>query len=244
MSTDQIDQTDQTDPSALTPADEFRQAGRSYLAERRAPSSPCRQKEALMSTVVAGITTSVDGYITGPDDRPGCGLGVGGERLHYWVFGGPWTYDSGRGEPVGEDKAWFDETLARNGAVITGRGTYEMAGHWGGHNPWDGPLFVVTHRPQEQPPGDEFIFVGSVAEAIERAKTAAGEKQVYVMGGGQVIRQALAGGYVDQLTIIVAPVVMGGGKRLFEGFTQSLDLEHRGVRQSPFATFIDYTVKK
>jgi dihydrofolate reductase len=59
-----------------------------------------------------------------------------------------------------------------------------------------------------------------------------------------VIRQALAEGYVDQLTMIVAPVVLGSGKRLFEGFDRSFDLEHRGVRQSPFATFIDYRVKK
>jgi hypothetical protein len=57
-----------------------------------------------MGKVLAGITISVDGYITGPGDGPGCGLGVGGERLHYWVFGGPWSYDSpGRGEPDGED---------------------------------------------------------------------------------------------------------------------------------------------
>src|ERR1700751_2897342 len=102
-----------------------------------------KQKEAWRRKIVAGITVSVDGYITGRYDRPGCGLGVGGERLHYWVFGGPWTYDSVGGDPVGGDKAWFDETLARNGAVVTGRGTYEAAEHWGGHNPWDRPLFVV-----------------------------------------------------------------------------------------------------
>jgi dihydrofolate reductase len=197
-----------------------------------------------MSKVVAGITMSVDGYITGPDDGPGQGLGIGGERLHYWVFGGPWTYDSGRGEPVGEDKAWLDETLGTNGAVIGGRGTYEAAGHWGDRNPFGLPFFVVTHRPQEQPPGDDFTFVGSVPEALERANAAAGEKQVYVMGGADIIRQSLACGYVDQLTIIVAPILLGGGKRLFDGFTQSVDLEHRGVRQSPFATFIDYKVKK
>jgi len=78
-----------------------------------------------MSKVMAGITTSVDGCITGPDDGPGCGLGVNGERLHYWVFGGPWTYaEPGRGEPVGEDKIWLDEALAATGAVICGRGTY------------------------------------------------------------------------------------------------------------------------
>ncbi len=110
--------------------------------------------------------------------------------------------------------------------------------------PWGVPVFVVTHRPEEQPPGDDFIFVGSIGEAVEQAKAAAREKQVYVMGGAETIRQALAGGYVDQFTIIVAPVVLGAGKRLFDGFNHSLDLEHQGVRQSPFATFIDYRVKK
>jgi len=67
---------------------------------------------------------------------------------------------------------------------------------------------------------------------------------VTVMGGADVIRQALGAGLLDELTIIVAPVVLGGGKLLFEGFTQSLELEHIGVRQSPFATFIDYRVKR
>ena len=64
------------------------------------------------------------------------------------------------------------------------------------------------------------------------------------MGGADVIRQALAGGLVDELTIIIAPVVLSGGKRLFEGFTGSLELEHLGVRQSQYATFIDYRVKR
>jgi dihydrofolate reductase len=197
-----------------------------------------------MSKVTVGITVSVDGYITGPDDGPGCGLGVGGERLHYWVFGGPWGYDSpGRGEPAGEDKAWLDAAVARTGAVIAGRGTYEAAGHWGGTNPWGLPFFIVTHRPGDQPPGDDFIFTGSLGEAIKRAKAAAGEKDVNVMGGADVIRQALAAGAVDELTIIIAPVVLGAGKRLFDGFTHSLELEHLGVRQSPFATFVDYRVK-
>ena len=202
-------------------------------------------KEAAMSTIVAGITTSVDGYITGPDDGPGCGLGVGGERLHYWVFGGPWSYDApGLDEPTGEDKAWLDEVSGANGAVIAGRGTYEAAGHWGDANPWGLPFFIVTHRPEEQPDGGEFTFTGSLAEAIERARAVAGDKQVHVMGGADIIRQALAAGYVDDLTVIIAPVVLGAGKRLFDGFTQSLDLEHRGVRQSRYATFIDYRVKR
>ena len=63
------------------------------------------------------------------------------------------------------------------------------------------------------------------------------------MGGADVIRQALNAGLVDELSIIIAPVVPGGGKHLFDGFSQSLELEHICVRQSPFATFIDYRVK-
>src|SRR5437764_10304976 len=119
------------------------------------------QKEAVMSKIVAGVTVSVDGYVTGPDDGPGCGLGVGGERLHYWVFGGPWTYeDPGRGEAAGEDKEWLDQAVANTGAVIAGRATYEAAGHWGDTNPWGVPFFIVTHRPEEQPPGDDFTLVG------------------------------------------------------------------------------------
>ena len=132
-----------------------------------------------MSKIVAGITISVDGYITGPDDGPGCGLGVGGERLHYWVFGGPWSYESpAQGEASGEDKAYLDEMTGANGAVIAGRATYEAAGHWGDANPWDVPLFIVTHRPGEQPDGGGFTFAGSLADAVEQARAAAGDKQV------------------------------------------------------------------
>jgi dihydrofolate reductase len=196
-----------------------------------------------MTKVIAGITTSVDGYIAGPDDGPGKGLGEGGEQLHYWVFGGPWSYGSeSRGEPTGEDAAWLSAAMARIGAVVGGRWTYEAAEHWGDKNPWDLPFFIVTHRPEEEPPGGAFSFVSGVPEAIARAKEAAGNKDVHVMGGAEVIRQALEAGLVDELTIILAPVVLGGGKRLFDGFSRQLELEHLGVRQSPFATFIDYRV--
>ena len=198
-----------------------------------------------MTKVIAGITTSVDGYITGPDDGPGKGLGEGGERLHYWVFGGPWTYDEEqRGDATGEDAAWLADAMDRVGAVVGGRWTYEAARHWGGENPWGLPFFIVTHRPAEEPEDGAFTFVSGVEAAVEQALEAAGGKDVHVMGGADVIRQALEAGIVDELTIIVAPVVLGGGKRLFEGFSTSLDLEHLGVRQSPFATFIDYRVKR
>ena len=196
-------------------------------------------------TVTASITTSVDGYITGPDDGPDAGLGVGGERLHYWVFGGPWSYDEEpKTEATGEDKAWLDAAMAKVGAVVGGRATYEAAGHWGDSNPWGLPFFIVTHRPEEQPEGDDFVFVDGVEAAVARAVEAAGDKDVSVMGGADVIRQALAAGLIDELSIIVAPVVLGAGKRLFDGFTQSVELEHLGARQSPYATFVDYRVKR
>ena len=103
---------------------------------------------------------------------------------------------------------------------------------------------MVTHRPEEQPTGDDFIFVGGLAEAIEQAKDAAGDKQVSVMGGAQIIGQTLAAGLADQFTLIIAPLVLGAGKRLFEGFHRSLEFEQAGVRQSRFATFIDYRVSQ
>jgi dihydrofolate reductase len=201
------------------------------------------REESPMTKVLAGITTSIDGYVAGPEDGPGKGLGEGGERLHYWVFGGPWSYEAEpSGEATGEDAAWLAEVMARLGAVVSGRWTYEAAGHWGGRNPWGRPLFIVTNRPEEEPEGGGFTFVSGVEEAVARAVAAAGDKDVHVMGGADVIRQALDAGLVDELTIIVAPVVLGGGKRLFEGFTRSLELEHLGVRQSQYATFIDYRV--
>jgi dihydrofolate reductase len=196
-----------------------------------------------MTKIFAGITTSIDGYVAGPHDGPGKGLGERGERLHYWVFGGPWTYDAEpTGDAAGEDAEWLREALDGLGAVVAGRWTYEAAGHWGDKNPWDKPFFIVTHRPEEQPPGDDFVFVDGVETAVELAREAAGDKDVHVMGGADTIRQALEAGLVDELSIIVAPVVLGGGKRLFEGFSKSIDLEHIGVRQSKYATFVDYRV--
>jgi dihydrofolate reductase len=197
-----------------------------------------------MTKVIAGITTSVDGYIAGPNDGPGKGLGEGGERLHNWVFGGPWSYDEEpRGEASGEDAAWLEDISSRVGAVVGGRWTYEAARHWGDKNPWGLPFFIVTHRPEEEPEGGEFTFVDGVEAAVERAREAAGDKDVHVMGGADTIRQALEAGIVDELTIIIAPVILGDGKQLFDGFSKSLELEHLGARQSELATFIDYRVK-
>ena len=196
-----------------------------------------------MTKVAASITISLDGYVAGPNDGPGRGLGDGGERLHYWVFGGPWSYDEEpTGEPTGADKEYLDSAIARGGAIVGGRNTYEAAEAWGGQNPFGAPFFIVTHRPEEAPADAGFTFVNGVDEAIAQAREAAGGKDVAVMGGADVIRQALLAGHVEELSISIAPVVLGGGKRLFDDFGDSVNLEHVSLHQSPFATHITYRV--
>ncbi len=198
-----------------------------------------------MGKVIASITTSLDGYVTGPDDGPGCGLGVGGERLHYWVMGGPWTYDGEHdvNGMSGEDKAFYDALVSNLGAGICGRGMYEAAGGWGGTNPFDGQLVVLTHRIEDQPdPETGFHFVDGFDHAMQCARDAAGDKDVAIGGGADVIRQALDAGVIDELAISTAPVVLGAGKRLFEGFTHDIELEPLSVRQSAYATHVRYAV--
>jgi dihydrofolate reductase len=196
-----------------------------------------------MTTVAAAITISLDGYITGPNDGPGNGLGDGGERLHYWVFGGPWSYEAEpRGEATGADKEYLEAAMARAGAVVVGRGMYEAADAWGGENPFGVPLFVVTHHPDDAPSEGGFSFVDGLDEAITRARQSAGAKDISIGGGADVIRQALRAGHVDELAISIAPVILGGGKRLFDGFEQTLDLERVALLQSPFATHITYRI--
>jgi dihydrofolate reductase len=196
-------------------------------------------------SVIAAITTSVDGFVTGPDDGPKLGLGVGGERLHYWVMGGPWTYDDDHDPTAatGPDKEYLDDVTAGMGAAICGRNMYEAAGAWGGRNPFDGPLFVLTHRVEDAPdPSTGFVFVGGLDEAMRRATEAAAGKVVGISGGADTIRQCLAAGYVDELAISTAPVVLGGGKRLFEGFERDFDLEIKKVYTSKLATHVRYNI--
>jgi dihydrofolate reductase len=196
-----------------------------------------------MTKVTASITISLDGYVAGTNDGPGRGLGDGGERLHYWVFGGPWSYEEEpTGEATGADKEFLDGAIERGGAIVGGRNTFEAAERWGGQNPFGAPFFIVTHRPEEAPADAGFTFVNGVDEAIAQAREASGGKDVVVMGGADVIRQALRAGHVDELSISIAPVVLGGGKRLFHDFDDSVNLEHVRLLQSPFATHITYRV--
>jgi len=199
-----------------------------------------------MSKVIASITTSVDGYVTGPEDGPGHGLGIGGERLHNWVMGGPWSYDGKHAFSMSdEDRKFFDGLTANLGAGVIGRGMYDAAGAWGGTNPFDGPLHIVTHRMEDQPdPESGFVFVEGFDRAMELAREKAGDKDVTVGGGADVIRQALEGAYVDILALSTAPVILGRGKRLFEGFEHDIDLEKVSVHSSQYATHTTYAVKR
>jgi len=199
-----------------------------------------------MGQVLASITTSIDGYITGPDDGPQAGLGTGGERLHNWVFGGPWSHDTEHvpGQDMGPvDREFMMTFTADVGAGVCGRWMYEAAGHWGGRNPFGGTLVVLTHRPEEAPDASTgFVFVDGFDAALATAREAAGDKSVAISGGADTIRQALRAGVVDVLSISTAPVILGAGKRLFEGFDEDIDLEIDRVFASPLVTHTIYRV--
>ena len=201
-----------------------------------------------MSKVTAAITVSVDGYVTGPDDHAGQGLGVGGERLHYWVMGGPWTYEADHEPGVGmsePDEAYYAELLEGIDAGMCGRGMYDSSGAWGGTNPFGGTLVVLTHRTEDQP--DEstgFVMVDGFDAAFARAREASDGGGIAIGGGADIIRQGLAAGVVDELGISTAPVVLGGGKRLFDGFTHDVDLEILSVHHSTYAVHTRYAVRR
>jgi dihydrofolate reductase len=199
-----------------------------------------------MAKVIAGITMSLDGYITGPNDRLGAGLGDDGERLHYWVFGGPWTYDRPGGSPGRVDQDYLDDVFSSGGAWIVGRTMHDVVDGWGDDPGFGVPVFVVTHRPRETVvKGDtSFEFVtGGIAEALERARAAAADKNVIVMGGADLLRQYLEAGSVDEFTLTIAPVLLGGGKRLFDGLSRtSVAFERTAVIESPFATHLRFRV--
>jgi dihydrofolate reductase len=199
-----------------------------------------------MGKVIASITTSVDGYVTGPDDGPKLGLGRGGERLHYWVMGGPWTYEGEHAFAMSDaDKAFYEPLVANIGGGIVGRGMYDAAGAWGGRNPFPGTLVVLTHRLEDQPdPANGFHFVDGLDHALFCARQDAGDKDVSIGGGADIIRQALKAGVVDSLVISTAPVVLGAGKRLFDGFHRDLDLDVAKVYSSPYATHVRYAVQR
>jgi dihydrofolate reductase len=120
---------------------------------------------------------------------------------------------------------------------------YDAAGRWGGTNPFGGTLVVLTHRTADAPdPSAGFVLVDGFDAALATAREAAGGRGVAISGGADTIRQALRAGVVDVLSVSTAPVILGAGKRLFDGFDEDLDLEIDRVFASPLVTHVVYRV--
>lgn len=158
-----------------------------------------------MSSIRVDMTMSLDGYIAGPDDGPDAPLGAGGFRLFNWL--------DKRNDP-GPSGEVFAEALATR-ALISGRRTYELAGGWGGDHHDGVPIFVLTHDvPDGTPPGS-VRFVADVAECAALARAAVGDGVAMVHGAGAA-QALLRAGEADELDLHVVPVLLNGGRRLFD----------------------------
>jgi dihydrofolate reductase len=167
-----------------------------------------------MSKVVLDMSMSVDGFITGPDDSAGHGLGVDGERLHAWLGAGDGDPRSYR--PADEAGATVFDELIATGAVITGRRTFEHAGGWGGDHHDGVPIFVLTHAaPDEPAPGQARYVTDGIASCVEQAKAAAGGRDI-LLHGAATAQACLRAGLLDEMELHLVPVLLGQGRRLFE----------------------------
>ena len=159
-----------------------------------------------MGSIRLDMTVSLDDFVAGPDDRPGQPMGAGGFRLFNWL--------DRRDEPGTDAGTVYAESVATR-ALIAGRRTYELAGHWQGDHHDGVPIIVLTHRiPEGRPPGS-VRFVTDAAEAAAQARAAAGDDDVLVAGAGagQALLQV---DEVDELELHVVPVLLGQGRRLFD----------------------------
>ena len=194
-----------------------------------------------MPKVIADITMSLDGYVTGPGADLAHGLGDAPE-LHAWVF---------EQDPV--DAQILEGATAASGAVVMGRRLFDTvdAPHgwskdlgYGAQQVGTPPFFVVTHSPPqdvrlERELGMRFTFVTDLETAIDQARAAAADGDVVIMGGGDIIGQALEQGRVDELRIHLAPMLLGGGTPLFKPGTRQM-YRQRDVRPSTNAIHIAY----
>jgi dihydrofolate reductase len=194
--------------------------------------------------VIADISMSLDGYVAAPGVDLENGMGVNGEVLHTWAISST--------SPA--DKELLETTAARSGAVIMGRRTFDIIDGPKGWNEDMGygaavnatpPVFVMTHSPPEQwRLGDRFMFVtDGLRSAVDKARAAAGDKDVVIMGGGAVVHAFLAAGLVDVLQLHVAPVILGGGTPLFPaGEAPAIHLEFAGAVSTAAAQHLTYHV--
>ena len=197
-----------------------------------------------MNSVIADITMSLDGFVTGPNAGPKAGLGDDGMPLHDWVF---------KGDEV--DELVLAKATDRSGAVVMGRNLFDVVDGpdgwndevgYGAHNVGRPPFFVVTHEPPAQVRLSlDFTFVTEgVAAAIDAARAVCpDDKDVFVMGGGNVIAQAIDQRLVDELVLHVSPMVMGAGTPLWNGVARR-ELRQAEVLVSPYATHITYALAR
>ena len=171
-----------------------------------------------MSRVISEISMSLDGFVTGPNVRVGNGMGDGGDRLHDWKFDAKTETDA----------AIVDEIYASTGAVLIGKRMFDVGFEpWGDPPPFGMPVFIVTHEEREPLPmqgGTTYTFVtDGIEAALELARAAAGDKNVGIWGGANIMRQYLKAGLLDEMQIHLIPILLGGGVRLFE------DLDPEGI---------------
>jgi dihydrofolate reductase len=198
-----------------------------------------------MHRTTCQITMSLDGYVAGPEQSLEDPLGRGGEELHGWMFAEP---------PHPADAELRRHLVDDVGAYVMGRRMFgggagpwdeTWRGWWGEDPPYHRPVFVLTHHPREPLPmegGTTFHFVTQGLDAaLAQAREAAGDGDVHVAGGAQTVQQVLAAGRLDDLLLHVAPILLGGGERLFEGVGDPR-LEPVETIHSPAATHIRYRV--
>ncbi len=189
-----------------------------------------------MGMVVADMSVSLDGYVTGPHDSRENPFGDGASGLHDW-FGDAAT---------DEDRALLAHLLDGVGAVVMGRTSFdknEGEGGWGDGGPLgDVPCFVVTHHEPttSHPPVFTFVTDG-VVSAIEQAKHVAGD-QVVGLHGATIMQQALPLGLVDEIRVHVIPVLLGGGTPLFATLSSAITLERTQALATPAATHLGFRV--
>lgn len=200
-----------------------------------------------MSRVVLSFSMSLDGYIAGPSVSIRDGMGIGGERLHHWMFaGGTSAGDGSYSSTDPLDAAEIDAAFSSVGAVIVGRRTYDVGlQHWN-DTPYPVPTFVLTHNPraEQQMKSASFRFItDGVENAVRQARDAAGSKDVIVMGASAA-QQVLRAGLADTLKIQVVSVLLGGGTRLFDklGDAQIELARTRVVAASPGVTHLEFNV--
>jgi dihydrofolate reductase len=213
-----------------------------------------------MSKVRVHIAVSADGYVAGPNQSEENPLGEGGEQIHDWMLAlKAWREPHGReGGEVNTSSAVLEEANDNIGAEIMGRGKFGPAGGgpwpdepwegwWGEDPPFHKPVFVVTHHEREPLTLTDttFTFVtNGIESALEQAKEAAGDKDVYIGGGASIINQYLAAGLVDEIEVHVSPLILGGGERLFDGVAPDLKLEQLRAVEAPGVAHLKYRVVK